>query len=68
MEQHGPWQAYNRFVSQEIPLRLWISKFHYDVHKNQPLFPILDQMNQVRIITSFSFTSILILSSHQHIF
>jgi hypothetical protein len=39
-------------ASQEIPIVLWLGKFHYGAHKSLPLIPVLDKMNQVYILPS----------------
>jgi hypothetical protein len=62
MEQSPSWEAKSRSASQEILCLLWNPKVYYRVHKNQPLFPILSQMNQTS--HTISLKSILILSSH----
>jgi hypothetical protein len=49
---------------KNILLSLWDLKVHHLVHKNQPLDPILNQMNPVRPIDYYLPKSSLILSSH----
>jgi hypothetical protein len=46
MEQSAFWEA-----SQETPLILWNTKFHYRIHKSQPPVLILSQINPIYATT-----------------
>jgi hypothetical protein len=47
MEQSPSSQANIHSASQEFSHLLWKTKFHYRVHKDLPLVPILSQMHTV---------------------
>ena len=67
MQQSPSWEA-NRFsASQEIPHILWNPKVLYCIHNCLPPIPILSQLNPVHTLTSHSWRSIIIISSHLHL-
>jgi hypothetical protein len=57
-------EAASRLATQEFINILWISKVHYNVHKNPPQNPILSQINPTIPPDTISLRSILILSYH----
>jgi len=67
MEQSPSWDAVSHSDSQEFPGLLWNPKVHYRVHMRPPLFPVLSQINPVRIFLNYFPTTHLVLSSHLHL-
>ena len=64
MEQSPSWAANWFSASQEIPCISWNPNVHYHIYKFLPHFPILSQINPVRLPHPTSWRFILILSSH----
>jgi hypothetical protein len=55
-DKHNPfWAANSHSASQEILSLLYVSKFHYRVHKDSPLVLNLSQVNLVHTIITCSF-------------
>jgi hypothetical protein len=55
MEHISPCGAGNRLAVQEILRPLWNPQFHYRVHQNLPVDPVLSQINSVHIVTPHLF-------------
>jgi hypothetical protein len=53
MEHSPSLEAKSHSVSQEITHLLWNPKFHYRVHKNQPLDPVLSQVKSVHSLQPY---------------
>jgi hypothetical protein len=64
MAQGFPREAASCPANQEIYLTLCKQKFHYRIHNNPPMVPILSQMDPVHSLPSYLLRSVLVLSSH----
>ena len=52
IEHSHSWEANQFSAGQEIPLILWNPDVYYRIHKYQPPFPILSQLDPVHVSTS----------------
>jgi len=64
---HGPMYIKNLvlfFSDQEIPRILWNPKVHNGVHKSLRVVPVLNHLNPVHFVQSYSLRYILLLTSY----